>query len=300
MVSVEARPDRIAARVESDLGARAVNWEVVCRGWTKARRWVVSLEDGRRVFVKSAGNALTAAWLRKEAAVYQAIGAAFAPQLLGWMDDPREPILILQDLSDAIWPPPWDEQSVAAVRATLQKINQLRIPLPLPKSVAQRDTLMRWRSVARSPSAFLALNLCDRKWLEAALPRLQEAEAGAQLEGNDLLHGDVKSGNICFLNGRCLLIDWNWCCLGNAKMDIATWLPGLAAEEGPLPQTVLPHEPEMAALVSGYLAYHAGLPPPPEIPALREVQLRKLRFALPWLCHELQLQLPQKFPARSR
>src|SRR4029079_7870665 len=119
------------------------------------------------------------------------------------------------DLSDARWPPPWDEQSVASVLATLERINRLPFPIQLPKLAAQREGLMRWRSVARAPEPFLALGLCDARWLQDYLPKRMAAETAARLDGDDLLHGDVKSGNICFLDGRCMLIDWNWACRGN-------------------------------------------------------------------------------------
>jgi thiamine kinase-like enzyme len=45
-----------------------------------------------------------------------------------------------------------------------------------------------------------------------------------------LLHFDVRSDNLCFRDGRALLIDWNLACIGNPVVDVAAWLPSLHAE----------------------------------------------------------------------
>jgi Ser/Thr protein kinase RdoA (MazF antagonist) len=126
-------------------------------------------------------------------------------------------------------------------------------------------------------------------WLEAALPDLLAAEGAAVLDGPDLLHADVRSDNLCFQGSRAILVDWNWACRGNGRFDIAAWLPSLYAEGGPAPETILPDEPELAALLSGFWAAQAGLPPPPDASGVREVQLLQLRTALPWAARALSL-----------
>ena len=46
-------------------------------------------------------------------------------------------------------------------------------------------------------------------------------------------------------------------------MDLAAWAPSLQAEGGPAPEAIIPSGGvELAALVSGYFAANAGLPPP--------------------------------------
>jgi hypothetical protein len=103
------------------------------------------------------------------------------------------------------------------------------------------------------------------------------------------VHFDVRSDNLCFLDDRCILIDWNFACRGNGDVNIATWLPSLEAEGGPRPESILPDAREFAASMSGYWAWRAGQPPPANAPHLRQVQLAQLRSALAWAIRELGL-----------
>jgi aminoglycoside phosphotransferase (APT) family kinase protein len=134
---------------------------------------------------------------------------------------------------------------------------------------------------------FLSLNLCTSAWLEAALPVLIAAESSVDLGGSDFLHLDVRSDNLCFLEDRTILIDWNWACVGNGMFDLAFWLPSLHAEGGPAPESILPNRPEMASAVSGFWAAKAGLPPHGS--TLRQAQITALKTAFPWTVRALGL-----------
>jgi Ser/Thr protein kinase RdoA (MazF antagonist) len=147
-----------------------------------------------------------------------------------------------------------------------------------------------WADVATNPTEFLRLRLCSEAWLKRALPSLAEAAAEAPLAGEDVLHLDVRSDNLCFRGAQAVLVDWNHVCLGNRKLDIAFWLPSLHSEGGPEPEMVVSLEAEWPAVVSGYFAARAGLPPIPQAPTVRGVQLRQLRAALPWAVRALGLQ----------
>jgi hypothetical protein len=150
-----------------------------------------------------------------------------------------------------------------------------------------------WRRIRSNPEGFLSLGLCSRAWLEMAVPQLEAAESAAKLDGDDLLHGDIKSGNVCFLGDRTILIDWNWAARGNGLLDIATWLPALCDEGGPAPEALLPAEAPLAAAVAGNLAIRAPLPAPAQFPSLRISQKRKLGHALPWACRVLRVPAPE-------
>ena len=83
--------------------------------------------------------------------------------------------------------------------------------------------------------------------------------------------------------------------MGNAVLDVAFWLPSLELEGGPKPDAVLPSGPgvaELAALVAGFFAARAGLPPPSGAPTVRGIQLAQLRPALAWACRALGLPQP--------
>ena len=57
------------------------------------------------MFAKRAIDDATAQWLRLEHRTYSALRASFMPELLGW-EDAELPLLVLEDLSTAHWPPP--------------------------------------------------------------------------------------------------------------------------------------------------------------------------------------------------
>jgi thiamine kinase-like enzyme len=105
------------------------------------------------------------------------------------------------------------------------------------------------------------------------------------------LHCDVRSDNLCFRRGAALLVDWNLASTGNSQFDVAFWLPSLTAENGPLPEVVMPDcPPELSAYVAGFFASRAGQAEIPHAPLVREVQRRQLRTALPWAARSLGLQ----------
>jgi hypothetical protein len=280
--------ERLRAAVNGMLGTAPKKWRAVGGGYTHNERWIVELTEGRTAFVKAAVDDVSAAWLRDEYRIYAAVEATFLPRLLGWIDDDL-PVLALEDLSDAHWPPPWSEEHVAAVVATLGEVAATRAPSDLGSAEERRADLAGWTVVRRDPDPFLALELCSRAWLDAALPDLVAAEQACVLGGEAFLHFDVRSDNVCFAGERTLLVDWNWAVRGNPVIEVAAWLPSLEAEGGPPPEAILRDEPEAAALVSGFFAARAGLPPPPTAPRVRDVQLAQLSTALAWTVRELGL-----------
>ena len=273
------------------MGKRPVTWRHAAGGYTPAQRWLVGFEDGTSCFAKSAvglpGSPIDE-WLRSEYAVYSRLEADFLPQMHAWDDHRVQPLLILEDLSAARWPPPWHPGDVDAVLDMLARMHATPLDVP-PAERLDPDLTTHWREVQDDPAPFLALGLCSPAWLDAALPALIAAAAEVDLSGDALVHFDVRSDNICFDGDRVLLIDWNFAARGNGELDIACWLPSLHSEGGPPPEAILADAPHWAAVMSGFFAARAGGPPVPNAPRVREVQLRQLRSALPWAVRALKL-----------
>jgi Ser/Thr protein kinase RdoA (MazF antagonist) len=166
----------------------------------------------------------------------------------------------------------------------------------LPPLEGDRDWLGGWRRVAEDPEPFLGLGLASRGWFDAALPALVAATEACRLDGDALVHGDMRSDNLCLTADRVLVVDWNVAAVGHPLFDLASWLPSLESEGGPPPEELLPSStpdvPEMAAVISGYFASRAGLPAIPTAPRVRVVQLSQLRSALPWAARALGLPRP--------
>jgi hypothetical protein len=276
-------PSNTSERLRRLLGGRVVDARAVRGGYTPALRWVAVLVDGRSVFVKQAVGQAVVQRLRREHYVYEHLGGRWHPHLLGF-EDGEQPLLILEDLSDCVWPPPWNSQRVEAVRSALGDIHKHAPPPDLDAASSFGFAEDGWPEVARDPKAFLDLGLCSRQWLEAALPEFLAAADPRLMEGNALCHLDVRSDNLCFrADGQAVLIDWDCAGIGNPEFDLAFWLPSLHLEGGPPPHEVADCAPGVVAIVAGFVASQAGLPTIPFAPGVRGVQLKQLKVALPWL-----------------
>lgn len=278
--------------MEARLSKRAVSWRAVEGGYTPAGRWVVTFEEGRSVFAKIGTTTNTAAWLRAERRFYEAVQAPFVPEFVAWDDDGEQPLLLLEDLSGAHWPPPWNATLVGRMREALASIAVTPPPAGLTRLVDSAGEMFGgWSTIAADPREFLSLGICSPVWLERCLPALiaSEVEGAAALDGGSLLHFDVRSDNMCFAGERTLLVDWNLACIGNPLFDVAAWLPSLEYEGGPKPEEVSTESSVFAGLLSGYFASHAGLPSIPDAPFVRRVQREQLSTALPWAVRVLGL-----------
>jgi aminoglycoside phosphotransferase (APT) family kinase protein len=284
--------DRLPATVS---GAHVVGARPVTGGYTHNLRRVLTLDDGRTVFMKRAVDQETADWLRTEWSVYQALaGAPFLAAVVAWEEGPL-PTLVLEDLSAATWPPPWSFRQIDALLATLASVHQARGPTGVPKLRSHEGRPgAGWDRVQERPEELLGLGLCSAAWLERALPVFASAAAAADVEGDALLHCDVRSDNVCFDGARVRLIDWNLVVRGNPLVDVAFWLPSLSAEGGPRPNVIAPEIPAgLAAFVAGFFAGEAGQPVIPHAPRVRRVQLDQLRVALPWAARSCGLPPPE-------
>jgi thiamine kinase-like enzyme len=276
------------ARVGRLIGSEITAVSEVGGGYTPAARWLVSTQSKGTVFVKMGTTAFTVEALRHEREIYEKLRAPFMPVMVAWEDDDNAPLLVLENLRNAHWPPPWTREAVDDVLDTLDDLHRTRLPLKrLSELHGRLDN--GWQTVAEDPEPFLRLRLASRGWLEQALPQLVAASSALQMNGPGVIHLDVRSGNICRASRGVLLIDWSWACLGNGDLDTGFWLPSLEMEGGPAPEEVLPNRPEIAACVSGFFAARAGLAGIPDAPNVRSLQASQLVPALRWVARELRL-----------
>jgi hypothetical protein len=270
--------------VEALTGARVVGERPVTGGYTHAVRHLAELADGRTVFVKQAVDEETRTWLEAEQAAYAVIAGSFMPEVVAASDG----ILILEDLSGAHWPPPWEPGQVGIVRDALDELHALPTPPGLPRPEDNEDLRGGWATIAADPQPFLSTGACTSAWLDANLDTLRAASERSVVDGDSVLHMDVRSDNLCLAGGRCKLVDWNWACRGNPDLDVASWLPSLHLEGGPEPAG----HPDLAAMLAGFFGSRAGLPEPAA--GVRVIQKAQLAVALPWAARELGLSRPRR------
>jgi hypothetical protein len=280
------------------MGSRPVTWRAVTGGYSIAERWSLDLEDGRKVFGKLATTDDLARRLRDEHRNTAAIEADFCCEIVAYEEHER-PLLVVEDLSHGRWPPPWGPRDVERVLETFRRVAATTPPAHFPSNEIYRDMFTGWSSIQRDPTAFLTLDLCSAEWIEAAVPALAKAERRVVLEGTDLVHGDAWSSNICLLEDRVVLVDWNFASYGNGEFDRFAWLPALRLEGGPLPEELAPGQGAWAAALSGFFANQAGQPAPEGAPTVRPWQLRQSRIAVPWACRALGLPQPDVLYGRN-
>jgi thiamine kinase-like enzyme len=261
-------------------------------GYTVAYHGIVELADGTTAFVKAATEPVTAEFIRDEQRVLRELRGAFVPAVLA-LDDEDPPLVVLEDLRAAHWPPPWDRSKIDAVLEALATIAATPPPDVVQPISIHRDRLVTgWAEIEAEPEPFLSLGVCSAAWLGHALPTLREASETAPIDGDSLLHLDVRSDNLCIAERGAVLVDWNHACVGNPGLDVAAWLPSLRLEGGPEPEEILPGASGFAALLAGFFGSRAGLPAPPTAPLVRPFQLAQLRVSLAWAIRELDLPAP--------
>ena len=249
-----APTSELRALVASALGKEPVHWYKPHTGLSAARRFVVRFADGSSAFVKAAVDDPTEGWLRTEYEILSSVGGTFVPRPLAWIEDAERPVLLVEDLSGAHWPADhypvtWKSGQFGLLFATLREIAAAASPASLP--AAERDFRPQWPSIAREAGEFLALGLCSEAWFRGAIDGLVDAEKRVPLAGDALVHGDVRSDNVCFVGDRTVLVDWGEALRGHPHHDLTTALSTLPLEGGPDPFDILPEG-------GAWAAYHAG------------------------------------------
>jgi hypothetical protein len=285
----------LADRLARFTGRRPIAWEPApAGGYTQTTRLIAHFAGGGTAFVKAAVDDLTAGWLRDEIAVYRQLHAPFMPAVLA-IDDADPPLIVLEDLRSGHWPPPWRPGDIESVLATLAAVRATPPPPNHPSLAGSRGGFAKWRLIAADPDPFLTLGLCSTHWLEAALPTLLAADREAPLDGDELLHFDVRSDNLCLglPNRPAILVDWNHSCRGNADLDLIGWLPSLFLQGGPPPHEIAANaDARLVALLAGFWAWQAPQPPPSPDSLLRAHQRAALRVTLSWATDCLGLAPP--------
>ena len=132
-------------------------------------------------------------------------------------------VIALEDLSAADWPPPWTDERIALVLEAFDAIRRTSPPAML-RPIAE-DPGEHWRAIADDPGPLLGVGICSASWLDRTLPELLSTAERAPLSGDALIHGDVRSDNLCFRAGRVVVIDWSHAEVANPDLDVAAWLP---------------------------------------------------------------------------
>jgi len=188
---------------------------------------------------------------------------------------------------------PWTEPDLALVVRTLKDMADVLTPSPFPtdETVGEwfEHTINGWQ---------LALGRGEDRlesWCAENLSALAELEAEAPMlvDGDSLLHCDVRADNLLIARERVYVVDWPWVRLGPSWVDWVGMAPSVAMQSGPQPEdfmsrfdlSLVPDRAIDAAVctIAGYFVVRALEPPPPGIPTVRAFQAAQGRAAVAWL-----------------
>ncbi|MDH5422735.1 MAG: aminoglycoside phosphotransferase family protein [Acidimicrobiia bacterium] len=294
------QPDVAIQRRVSSLVGTPNSWTAVSGGFSSAGLWTID-PRGRKLFVKAAVSDDTARFLRDEMRVLAGVnGARFLPEVIAFDDDGERPILILEDLTEAHWPPPWSTSQIDLCFGVLEDIARTPPPPTLASAAANLDLAGYWPSIAQEPAVVVGLGVVTADWLALTIDALIELSGDANLTGHQLLHCDIRSDNLCF-SDRVVVVDWNWAAVGNPILDVVGWLPSLYLEGGPAPWELLTGHAEMVAGLGGFFLSHATKPRDPQVRAdIRRFQRDQGVVCLEWLSHELGIPSPDGSPTMEQ
>jgi hypothetical protein len=143
--------EAVAAATE----ARPMFWEHVVAGHTHAEKWRVALRGGGRAFVKAGTEPSARAQIDREASVLEAVAAPYMPRVHGASNIGDWSVLVLEDLSNEHWPPPYPDSG----KRLLQSVQQLATTPPppgLPRRPEGRPLGTYWQRIGHEPEPVLA------------------------------------------------------------------------------------------------------------------------------------------------
>jgi hypothetical protein len=251
------------------------------------------------VFVKAVGEELnpeSPVLHRREGVVSAVLPALPAfPVLLDVYDDGGWVALAFDAIEGRLPHHPWDRTELDTVVAALEQAHDALTPSPAahlePAARHFQKLFGGWAELASAHDTpgldpWCRAHLSDLAVLESRWPEA--------IDGQTLVHGDVRSDNILIGPAGPVFVDWPHAAIGNPVFDVVAWAPSVVLEGGPRPEDLLgAHRQSRAAdadlvsvlvaAVSGFFLSHSLRPPPPGLPTLRSFQAAQGEVALAWL-----------------
>jgi len=293
-------PAAVRAWVDARLGSPVVAVVDERGGFSPGPACRVRCADGSRAFVKTAGpelNPESPGHHRREARITAALPASpLVPRLLDTYDDGSWVALLYAEIDGRAPHVPWQRPELDTVLAMLDALHDMLTPCPLAavETVATTlaDDFRGWRTLASLPQLPSGLDAWSVRYLDrlAAL----EASWDEASEGDTLLHLDLRADNMLVTSDHVVFVDWAHASRGAAWFDLACWLPSVAMQGGPDPESLLVRHAGAAsveadrltavvAAIAGYFTYAPTRPAPPGIPKLRAFQAAQGVGARAWL-----------------
>lgn len=292
----EQLPLEVRLAIEEIMGGRAIEAVTQHGGYSPGTADRIVTEHGTRFFVKSVGTSVNPSSpdiLRKEITVMQSLPEyQFGAGMVGSYDDGQWVAVVFNDI-DGRHPDFTDKHDRKLVSDALQ----LLISKPLSREACEKlpsltdDVLMPfngWKAIKDSPLAN------NDEWVANNLNLLLtlSSTAASRLQGNFLVHSDLRKDNIMISGNQALIIDWPWAAHGAPWFDALTILIDAKVHDvsfdlvqGISSSPILSLVPDddinsVTAGIAGYFLDSSRKPAPPGLDALRPFQFRQGMVAL--------------------
>jgi hypothetical protein len=295
-------PAGARALIEDLVQGSVVDAENCEGGYSPGLASKLSLDDGRRIFVKAMDCDEwpdQAAMHRDEAAVAAALPNSMpTPRFLGSAGDGHWLALAFECVAGAEPARPWRQSELDRVLAAVGRFAAAATPSPVNVPSTQ-PRIGGWAELARDPE--LQVKLAEHSaWAACHLDALVRLEKDglAAARGSALVHFDLLPHNILLTGTDVQFVDWPHARLGAPFIDMLMVLASAAAD-GIDPEPLLPGcdvlanagkeavDAVLTALTGSWLA--GGLAPmPPGMEPIGAAKLYLGRGALNWLHRRLQ------------
>jgi aminoglycoside phosphotransferase (APT) family kinase protein len=300
-----AMPGALTAELETWLGSPIAQVIGQVGGFSPGVAARIRTEDGRRFFVKAGGpipNPGVPDIYRQEARVVTRLPeAAPVPRLLwshdqgagGWI------MLVYEEIDGSNPTLPWRREELDRAVDAIAALNDLLTPSPLPAGMASTAREVfdgdfgGWHLLQdEDPSRIHLLDDWSRRNLDALAAI--EATSPEAVEGDTLLHFDIRADNMLVTPERIWFVDWPLATVGAAWVDVIFFAPSVTMQGGPPPEEVIARHPAIrradpdkvtAAIVAtaGFFTHRAVQPPPPGLPTVRAFQAAQGVVAREWV-----------------
>jgi len=301
----QAVPAHVRSAVEQQLGSPVVMAASQTAGFSPGVAARLQVANGQRVFVKAVApepNPHSPAFHRREASVVAALPTDIAvPRLLHTYDEGIDGwvVLVFEEVPGHMPAQPWRAAEFERVMAALIELGNQLTPSPLAvASVGRapdkfRRTFCGWQRLHdEQPSRLAQVDDWARRHLDDLIEL--ETAAPAAVDGDTLLHFDLRADNLLLTADRVWFVDWPHACVGADWVDTLCFAPSVTMQGGPTPAEILARHPAShradpvditAAIVSiaGFFIYQSVQPPPPGLPTLRAFQAAQGEVARAWI-----------------
>lgn len=292
-------PSHVRSAIETMVGASVVDAISMPGGFNPGIASRLRLADGSSVFVKSVSeelNRASARMHRREAVVVDTLQRYDeVPDLLGVLDDGGWVTLVFEDVAGRHPSLPWRHDDLERILRVQHDMARQLTPAPLEADplAAANEEFDCWANLAQDPDLLVNLNLSWATDRLAELLELQERWSGA-VEGDTLLHGDLRADQVLFAEERTVFVDWPHVRTGPSWADIVMLAPSVALQGGPSPEQLIAMSPTsrgwpeddllaFGTAAAGGLLWYSTQPPPPGLPTVREFQRAQGRVLLEWI-----------------